>query len=121
MLSMYRSQVSILSNSTLVPCHTLPDLASMLYETYPCYTTISIVQYIAESLIHSVLDPHYSNVVRWYGIKPLPSVFAYDQAYANNKDTNFIISHLEINTPLGKRTRYAGYIKVAGNNFGRRK
>ena len=118
---MYRSQVSILSNSTLVPCHTLPDLASMLYETYPCYTTISIVQYIAESLIHSVLDPHYSNVVRWYGIKPLPSVFAYDQAYANNKDNNFIISHLEINTPLGKRTRYAGYIKVAGNNFGRRK
>jgi len=72
----------------------------MLYGTCLCYTSVSIAQYIAESLIPSVLDPHNSNIFRCYVNKPLPSASIWDQAYADEKDTNFIIYCLEIDAPL---------------------
>ena len=71
----------------------------MLYGTYPRYTSLSIATFIAESLVPHIIDPHYSNVVRYYVSEPLPSATAWDQAYVDDKDTNFIIVRLQVFTP----------------------
>ena len=98
LLFMYTVQLSIPSNSTLVLSLKLPDIPSMLYGTCPCYTSTTIVRYIAESLIPSVLDPHYSNIVRCYVNKSPPSISTWDQSYADDKGTDFIISRLKVDT-----------------------
>ena len=73
----------------------------MLYRACLCYTSASIAQYIVDSLIPSVLDPHYSNIVRCYVNKSPPSISTWDQSYADDKGTDFIISRLKVDT-LGK-------------------
>ena len=76
LLSICTPQLLIPSDSTLVLSPTLPDLSSMLYESCPCYTSVSIDRHISELLTPSVFDLHYSNIVRCYLNKPLLSVSA---------------------------------------------
>ena len=90
----------------LLPSPYLPDLSTMLYGTYPRYTSLSIATFIAESLVPHIIDPHYSNVVRYYVSKPLPSTTAWAQVYADDKDSNFIIACLQVSTPWEEEEIY---------------
>ena len=71
----------------------------MLYRTCPIYASVSVAMFITESLVPHIIYPYYSNVVRCYFSKPLPSATAWAQAYADDKDTNFIIACLQDYTP----------------------
>lgn len=83
----------------LLPSPKLPDLSTMLYGSCPYYTEVSIATFMADSLVTHVVDSHYSNVVRCYVIKLIPSATEWSQAYADDKDTNFIIARLKVTTP----------------------
>ena len=98
-LSMYTSQLATPLNYMLLPSPNLQELSTMLYGSCPHYTSVSVSTFVAESLVPHIVNPHYSNVVRCHVIKPLPTVTEWSQAYADDKETNFIIARLKVTTP----------------------
>ena len=99
-ISLYLSGAHLPPGFKVTAASKLPDLVTMLYGNCPWNTALSIATFISATLIPVVATKADCDIVRCHLNKPLPSKSAWAAAYANDKDTNYIIARLRaVKTP----------------------
>ena len=69
----------------------------MIYGACPWYTALSVVTFISVSVIPIRTNKAEDDIVKCHLNQPLPFKSVWAVAYANDKDTNYIISRLRTN------------------------
>ena len=69
----------------------------MMYGACPWYTALSVATFISVNVIPVRTNKAEDDIVKYHLNQPLPSKSVWAVAYANDKDTNYIIARLRSN------------------------
>ena len=78
----------------------------MMYGACPWYTALSVATFISVNVIPVGTNKAEDDIVKCYLNQPLPSKLAWAIAYANDKDTNYIIVRLRNNKAPWEETEF---------------